>query len=187
MKAPSLPAPTVSGVDLAGGAPKVTPVSTVPPRPVRILFVCLGNICRSPAAEGVLRTLAARAGVGDRVEIASAGTLGYHAGELPDPRMRAAAKARGYVLESRAQAVTLAHLDRFDHVLAMDDDNLRNLLALAETDAQKAKIARFVSHCRAHRADKVPDPYYGGPEGFERVLDLLEDGCRGILATLGPG
>ena len=148
---------------------------------VRLLFVCLGNICRSPAGEGVMRALVDQAGFADRVEIASAGTIGLHAGELPDPRMRVAAAKRGYELTSHARQIARADLDRFDLILTMDEDNRRNVLALATTDAQRAKVRRFVDFCREHTDDAVPDPYYGSADGFEHVLDLLEDGCRGVL------
>ncbi|MFA6288268.1 MAG: low molecular weight protein-tyrosine-phosphatase [Opitutaceae bacterium] len=154
------------------------------PKKTSVLFVCMGNICRSPAGEGVMRALAAKAGIADRVEIASAGTIGLHAGELPDARMRAAAARRGYELKSRARQITRADLDRYDLILAMDEENLRNVLALAATDEQRARVFRFVDFCGKHADSSVPDPYYGGDEGFEHVLDLLEDGCGGLLRSL---
>jgi protein-tyrosine phosphatase len=154
------------------------------PAPFRVLFVCMGNICRSPAAEGVMRALAAQAGVAVHVE--SAGTIGYHAGEPPDRRMIAAAKRRGYDLVSRARQVERADFEKFDLILTMDDANLRGVLGLASNDTERAKVARFTTYCREHPgATEVPDPYYGGGEGFERVLDLLEDGCRGLLCARG--
>lgn len=152
---------------------------------IAVLFVCMGNICRSPAGEGVMRALVAKAGLSDRMEIASAGTIGMHTGEPPDARMRAAALRRGYALNSRARKVTRADLDHFDLVLTMDDENRRNVLALAQTDEQRARVRPFAGYCREHEVDEVPDPYYGGPEGFERVLDLLEDGCCGVVEALG--
>mgnify|MGYP000909500663 CR=1 FL=1 len=150
----------------------------------RVLFVCMGNICRSPAAEGVLRALVKRGGFADRVEIASAGTIGLHAGELPDSRMRSAAAKRGYTLTSRARKFAPSDFKRFDLILTMDEDNRRDVLNQATTDADRQRVRPFVEFCRKHRASLVPDPYYGGPEGFERVLDLLEDGCAGILDTI---
>lgn len=150
--------------------------------PVRILFVCMGNICRSPAGEGVLANMVADAGLADRIEIDSAGTIGMHRGNRADARMRAAATQRGYDLSSRARQVTAADLDRFDLILTMDDDNHRGVLALATTDAQRQHVRPFCSFCKSHDEREVPDPYYGGPRGFEHVLDLLEDGCRGVLA-----
>ncbi len=152
-----------------------------------VLFVCMGNICRSPAAEGVLRALAKQGGLDDRVEIASAGTIGLHAGELPDSRMRAAAAKRGYSLTSRARKFGASDFKRFDLILTMDEDNRRDVLNQAATDADRARVRSFVEFCREHRASSVPDPYYGGPEGFEHVLDLLEDGCAGILDTIAQG
>ena len=153
-------------------------------RKTGVLFVCMGNICRSPAGEGVMRALVAKAGLSGRVEIASAGTIGLHAGELPDARMRAAAARRGYELKSRARQIIRADLDRYDLILTMDGDNLRNVLALAATDEQRARVRPFVGFCSKHKDTSVPDPYYGGDEGFEHVLNLLEDGCDGVLETL---
>ncbi len=153
---------------------------------VRVLFVCMGNICRSPAGEGVMRALVTKAGLADRMEIASAGTIGMHAGELPDARMRRAALKRGYELVSRARQFTAADFAAFDLILTMDDENRRNVLALAKTDAERARVRRFVDYCTRLKADAVPDPYYGGADGFEYVLDLLEDGCAGVLARIAP-
>lgn len=155
-------------------------------RPDRVLFVCMGNICRSPAAEGVLRMLAAERGVA--VRVASAGTAGYHVGDPPDRRMAAAAKRRGYALLSRARQFTRRDFEDFDRILVMDDDNLRGVLRLAESEAQRAKVAKLTRHCREHlHATEVPDPYYGEGDGFETVLDLIEDGCRGLLDELQAG
>lgn len=127
-----------------------------------------------------MRALSAKAGAA--LEAASAGTIGHHAGEPPDRRMVAAAKRRGYELVGRARQVEREDFGRFDLILAMDDDNLRGVLALAANDAERAKVAKFTVYCRGHPdADEVPDPYYGGAEGFETVLDLLEDGCRGLI------
>jgi protein-tyrosine phosphatase len=153
---------------------------------VRVLFVCMGNICRSPAGEGVMRALVTEAGLAAQVDVASAGTLGLHAGKLPDSRMRAAASRRGYELTSRARKFTGADFGAFDLILTMDDDNRRNVLALASTEEQRARVRAFCDFCDKHPDKTVPDPYYGGPEGFEHVLDLLEDGCRGIVETILP-
>jgi protein-tyrosine phosphatase len=149
-----------------------------------VLFVCMGNICRSPAGEGVMRALVEKAGLTDSVKIASAGTIGMHAGELPDPRMRAAASRRGYELISRARKFIAADFDAFDLILTMDEDNRRNVLALASTPEQQARVRSFCDFCAEHDDRAVPDPYYGGAQGFEHVLDLLEDGCRGIVESL---
>lgn len=151
-----------------------------------ILFVCLGNICRSPAAEGILRHMAAARGVADRLEIDSAGTYGGHRGDLPDPRMRHAAARRGYALTHRARQVCAEDFDRFDCIVAMDDMNYETLHRLAPSRDAARKVFRMVEFCRRH-PDRtyVPDPYYEGHEGFELVLDLLEDGCEGLLDRLG--
>ena len=151
------------------------------PHPVRILFVCMGNICRSPAGEGVLAKRVAEAGLAGRIEVDSAGTLDFHAGALPDPRMRAAAAKRGFDLTSRARQVNAVDLDTFDLILTMDEDNRRKVLALAANDAQRARVRSFCGFCTRHDEREVPDPYYGGPLGFDYVLDMLEDGCDGVL------
>ncbi|WP_300098370.1 low molecular weight protein-tyrosine-phosphatase [uncultured Alistipes sp.] len=151
----------------------------------KILFVCLGNICRSPAAEGILRAMAARRGVADRIEIDSAGTYGGHAGQLPDTRMRRAAAQRGYELTHRARQVREEDFERFDRIIVMDDMNYEALHRLAPSRAAAQRIFRMTEFCRRHPGRSyVPDPYYEGHEGFERVLDLLEDGCEGILDSL---
>lgn len=146
-----------------------------------VLFVCLGNICRSPAAEGVMQSMIEEAGLSAAIRIDSAGTEGWHHGKLPDARMREAAKARGYTLHSRARQVRRGDLETFDLILAMDADNLRNLRALDPAGRHHGKIRAFCEFCTIHTEQEVPDPYYGGPEGFEKVLDLLEDGCTNVL------
>jgi protein-tyrosine phosphatase len=153
----------------------------------RLLFVCLGNICRSPAAEGVFLRLIAREGLEDRFVVDSAGTGGWHAGNPADRRMRAAAERRGIHLSSRARQIALADFTAFDRILTMDDDNLRNVRSLARELGERPGLARIepmTSHCRLHQAREVPDPYYGGEQGFEQVLDLLEDACAGLLEIL---
>jgi protein-tyrosine phosphatase len=150
----------------------------------KILMVCLGNICRSPAAEGVLCHQLEAAGLQAAVQVDSAGTAGWHSGNLADARMRRAAKARGMELVHRARQVTRADLDAFDLVLAMDRQNLSDLQALAVTSAQKQKLRLFCSFCRQDQRQEVPDPYEGGPEDFEDVLNLLEDGCAGLVDWL---
>lgn len=156
----------------------------MPAPPTRILFVCMGNICRSPAGEGVLRAMVAAAGLTEAVEIDSAGTIGFHTGARADPRMREAAARRRYDLTSRARQITTQDLDHFDLVLTMDDENRRGVLALATTADQRSRVRPFCTFCTAHFETEVPDPYYGGPGGFEHVLDLLEDGCRGVVNWL---
>lgn len=149
---------------------------------MRVLFVCLGNICRSPAAEGALRRIVESHGATDRWEIDSAGTGGYHIGQLPDHRMRIHARRRGLELTHRCRQVREADFDRFDLIVPMDSSNQANLRALAPTVEAEAKIvpmARFVD--MAMRCDHIPDPYYEGAEGFELVLDLLENGCANLF------
>lgn len=149
---------------------------------MRICFVCLGNICRSPTAHGVMAHLVAEAGLAHAISIESAGTGAYHVGELPDPRTRAAAKRRGFALTSRAQQFTAADLDRFDLVIAMDRANLRDVkrLAGARTAPTIALLRSF--DATAPRDAEVPDPWYGGDAGFEEVLDQCERACAGLLA-----
>lgn len=151
---------------------------------VRILFVCMGNICRSPTAEGVVRAHVERAGLAAVVEIDSAGTHGYHIGKAPDDRARTAATARGYDLSAlRARRVSDFDFVRFDRILAMDRDNL-DLLRQACPPEHRHKLGLFLEYSRRFREREVPDPYYGGPEGFEHVLDLVEDAARGLIDSL---
>ena len=152
----------------------------------RVLFVCLGNICRSPAAEGVFRHQLAQAGLTERVLVDSAGTGGWHVGNLPDRRMQAAAARRGISLESRARQLQADDLSRFDLVLTMDAENLAAVQQLARQAGPRAtaRVEPLVRYCRQLQAEAVPDPYYGGEQGFEHVLDLLEDACAGLLQTL---
>ena len=152
--------------------------------PFRVLFVCLGNICRSPAAEGVMRRFVDDAGLADQVHIDSAGTAGWHTGKRADERMRAAALNRGYDLTSRARQVKAPDLRTFDLILAMDQQNLQDLRGLDSEGLHGAKVQLFCDFCTDHAERQVPDPYYGGPEGFEQVLNLLEDGCRNLLAKV---
>lgn len=148
----------------------------------RILFVCLGNICRSPAAQGLFEALLESRGLEDKFEVDSAGTYGGHAGELPDHRMRAAASRRGYNLTHRSRRVVEEDFYEFDRIIAMDDSNYENLSRLAPERKYLDKLYRFVEFCHSHpQWSYVPDPYYEGREGFELVLDLLEDGCEGLL------
>lgn len=156
-----------------------------PERPIRVLFVCLGNICRSPAAEGVFLHLLAKQGLEKGFRVDSAGTGGWHVGRPADARMRAAAARRGITLSSRARQLEAADLQRFDHILTMDADNLEAVQDLARRmGGASATITPMVQHCRRFRSEEVPDPYYGGDQGFEHVLDLLEDACAGLLDTL---
>jgi protein-tyrosine phosphatase len=151
---------------------------------MRILFVCLGNICRSPTAEGVLRGIASREFPDLDIEIDSAGIADYHVGEPPDRRSVAAAQRRGYDLSPlRARQVHPDDYHRFDFILAMDRSNLSELNSRRLADAT-AQLALFMSFAEGHGYDEVPDPYYGGVEDFERVLDLCEAASRALLNKL---
>lgn len=154
---------------------------------VKILFVCLGNICRSPAAEGVMRSLVDEAGLQDRFEIDSAGLYGGHAGDLPDRRMRLHAFQRGYNLVHHSRQVRMSDFDNFDLIVAMDHSNFDRLRGMAPTLDDERKVVRMIDFVQGFpQCDCVPDPYYDGAEGFELVLDLLEDGCRNMLKNLMP-
>lgn len=150
---------------------------------VRICFVCLGNICRSPTAEAVMRHLVAREGLEDRIVIESAGTGGWHAGEVRDRRSREVGARRGMPLGGRARQFVPVDFSRFDWVLAMDGQNLRDLLDLAPDEAARKKIRRLRSFDPASAPDAdVPDPYYGGADGFDQVFDICLAACEGLLA-----
>lgn len=150
---------------------------------IRVLFVCMGNICRSPTAEGVFRYHAEQAGLADRLEIDSAGTHAYHVGEPADRRARAAAERRGMSLDGiRARRVSSPDYERFDYIIAMDEDNLARLRDEAP-ESNDARLHLFLEFASGSETE-VPDPYYGGAAGFERVLDLVEDASRGLLETL---
>jgi protein-tyrosine phosphatase len=150
---------------------------------MRILFVCAGNICRSPTAEGVMRHLLEAEGLVDRIEVESAGTGGWHAGDPPDPRSVAAARGREIAVDGAARRVTDEDFERFDLILALDRENLRELRARApEETRSKIRLLREFDPAAAGSGDlDVPDPYYGGANGFEHVLDLIEAACRGLL------
>jgi protein-tyrosine phosphatase len=152
-----------------------------PGHPISVLVVCTGNICRSPTGEGVLRHLAAKRGLGDRVRIASAGTHDYHVGECPDHRTLDHARRRGYDLSAqRAMQVTHRHFQEFDYILAMDRGHLRMLRNMAPEGA-KARLGMFLEASRRWKGEDVPDPYYGGVEDFEQVLDMVEEAAEGWL------
>lgn len=150
----------------------------------KILFVCLGNICRSPAAEEVMRQLVCKAGLEDRIRIDSAGTYGGHAGNKSDPRMRHAAEMRGYHITHRSRQITFDDFGKHDLIVVMDDSNYDNVRRLAPDTASVRKIHRMSEFFRNTPYDHVPDPYYEGAEGFELVLDLLEDSCAELLETI---
>jgi protein-tyrosine phosphatase len=150
----------------------------------RILFVCMGNICRSPAAEGVLLDQLKRAGLESDVQVDSAGTLDYHVGKLADPRMRAAAQKRGIKLVHHARQVQPKDLRDFDLILVMDRDNLSEVSRLDGSTPHLGKIKLFCEYCTEHAETEVPDPYLGTGDDFELVLDILEDGCKQLVSTL---
>lgn len=150
----------------------------------RLLFVCLGNICRSPIAEGVFAHIAAQAGKGDLFEVDSAGTGSWHIGDPPDPRAVAAAARRGIDLSAqRARQLRAGDFDAFDLLLAMDRDNRSEMLMCAPAE-HSGKVALFLDGVPEPGVDEVPDPYYGGNNGFEEVLDLVEAGAHALLARL---
>jgi protein-tyrosine phosphatase len=150
---------------------------------ISVLFVCMGNICRSPTAEAVFRRVVSDSGLGGVVHVDSAGTHGYHVGEPPDPRTVAAAARRGYLLhELRARQFEPADFERFDYVIAMDRENLVQLEMHAGVE-HRPRLSLLLSFVEGI-GDDVPDPYYGGAAGFERVLDMVEEAARGLLETL---
>jgi protein-tyrosine phosphatase len=154
---------------------------------MRILFVCLGNICRSPTAEGVMRHVLREEGLEDRIEVDSAGTGGYHVGAPPDERATEAARKRSITLEGEARKFAADDFGEFDLILAMDEENRRDLLDIAPDDEARAKVRllrEFDPDSDGSADLDVPDPYYGGDEGFDHVLDLVEAATRGLVAQL---
>jgi protein-tyrosine phosphatase len=153
--------------------------------PVRVVFVCLGNICRSPTAEGVFRHLVARAGLDDAFEIDSAGTSAHHVGETPDRRATAEAKSRGVVLAGASRQFIAADFEDFDYVVAMDASNARNMLGLAGSDEERDKLSLLRDwDADSPTGSEVPDPYYGGDDGFREVFDVVMAGSAGLLSHI---
>ncbi|EXB53711.1 Putative low molecular weight protein-tyrosine-phosphatase [Morus notabilis] len=161
-------------------------------KPFSVLFVCLGNICRSPAAEGVFTDLVKKRGLDSKFKIDSAGTIGYHEGNQADPRMRAASKRRGIEITSISRPVRPSDFRDFDLILVMDEQNREDILEAFNRwkfreplpeDAHK-KVKLMCSYCKRHEETEVPDPYFGGQQGFEKVLDLLEDACGSLLDSI---
>lgn len=147
----------------------------------RVLFVCLGNICRSPSAENIMNHLVQQRRWQDRVACDSAGTASYHVGRPPDRRMAAAARDFGITLQGQARQFDPADFERFDWILAMDHDNYRDILGLDLGQRYGHKVKMMCDYCRTYPDKEVPDPYYGGPEGFTYVIELLLDACEGFL------
>ncbi len=147
----------------------------------RILFLCMGNICRSPAAHCVFQHLVDQSGLTEQFEIESAGTIGFHVGQPPDQRMQQVLRARSIPVIGRSKQLDSFDLKHYDLILAMDKDNRDGALSLARGEDQRSKVRLFCDFCTEHRVREVPDPYYGGDRGFETVLDLIEDGCHGLL------
>ncbi|XP_006851550.2 uncharacterized protein LOC18441369 [Amborella trichopoda] len=163
-----------------------------PADPFAVLFVCLGNICRSPAAEGVFRDIVKKKELSSKVKIDSAGTMDYHEGNPADSRMRSAAKKRGIEITSISRPIRPSDFKEFDLILAMDKQNRADILDAYTRWKQREslppnatdKVKLMCSFCKKHKETEVPDPYYGGPQGFEQVLDILEDACETLLHTI---
>jgi protein-tyrosine phosphatase len=153
----------------------------------RILFVCLGNICRSPSAEALCKKLVMKKGLQERFEIDSAGLSGWHAGEPADQRMRNHALKRDILIDSISRPFDPdSDFDRFDYILGMDRENVRELKKRARNSQDLAKIHGITDFRKKYNYPEIPDPYYGGEEGFELVLDLLEDSCESLLEAINP-
>lgn len=152
---------------------------------VGVLFVCLGNICRSPTADGIFRHLVKAASLGDKIHVDSCGTGGWHAGEAPDKRTQAHAKERGYDLSMlRGRQFKKSDFEDFQYILCMDYDNLANIKDLEPVDS-KAILQLFGEYCEHQGTPHaVPDPYYGGADGFENVINMVEEGCRNLLEKI---
>lgn len=153
-------------------------------KPVQILFVCMGNICRSPSGEAVMNAYVKKAGLVDSIICDSAGTIGFHAGEPADARMQQHAIKRNYRLTSISRQITPSDFETFDYLIAMDDDNLHNMQHFMPNASYLHKISKMTDYCSNDNPGYVPDPYYGGAAGFENVLDLLEDACDGLLQKI---
>lgn len=160
--------------------------------PYKLLFVCLGNICRSPAAENIMNHLIQQASLGDpdnktadlSIVCDSAGTSSYHIGSPPDRRMTISAKSRGITLKGEARQFQKSDFENFDLILAMDRENYRDILSLDTANQYQDKVRLMCDFCKHHQEQDVPDPYYGGTEGFNRVIDLLLDACEGLLENI---
>ncbi len=150
----------------------------------KLLFVCLGNICRSPAAENIMNYLVAEKNMTGRIWCDSAGTSSYHVGSAPDRRMVEAARKRLMQFTGKSRQLEKADLEKFDLILAMDRENYRDIMALDPQGKYREKVRMMCDFCRHHQTKEVPDPYYGGADGFDRVIDLLLDACAGLLEDI---
>jgi protein-tyrosine phosphatase len=153
---------------------------------LKILFVCMGNICRSPAAETVMQTKIDEAELTHLIQCDSAGTIGLHSGQPADRRMRDIASQRGYHIQGKARQIQAKDLQSFNYILTMDRDNLEDVMGLDRQGYYRERIQPFCNYVRRYRDDAVPDPYYGGLKGFDHVLDILEDGCSHFLEQITP-
>lgn len=156
---------------------------------IKLLFVCLGNICRSPAAHGIMQEFVDREGLTDRIYVDSAGVAGWHIGELPDRRMRSHAADRGYALMHRGrQFDAKTDFSAFDLILVMDEENYSDITHQAHNETERLKVHYLAEYMQHHRGQHViPDPYYGGADHFESVIDLIEDACQGVLNAIQDG
>lgn len=154
--------------------------------PVKVLFVCLGNICRSPAAEGIFKKMVKDSSLQQDILVDSAGTSGWHIDNLPDERMRHHGQLRGYNFDSRARKFIAEDFKKFDYIIVMDDSNYKNASALAQSDQELKKLFKMTDFSTRSKFDydHVPDPYYGDASGFELVMDLLEDACENLLVEI---
>ena len=152
----------------------------------RILFICMGNICRSPCAEGIMQYFVKQRGLENEFECDSAGTIDYPQGDPADLRMREHASLRGYELNSIARKFILPDFENFDWIITMDENNYSQICLLDKNNIFTHKIRRMTDFCEGIKISSVPDPYYGGSQGFENVIDILEDACRGFLKYLKP-
>ena len=148
---------------------------------VKVIFVCMGNICRSPSGEAVMNGIIEKAGLSDKIKCDSAGTIGYHEGEPADSRMKSHAIKRGYDLTSIARQFKHNDFEKFDYIIAMDRENYADIIAQDHDGRYTDKVSMMTDYCTKHDAKEVPDPYYGGQDGFNYVIDLLFDCCSGLL------